>query len=84
MQLAAAVPYLDQPGQSLLRWYADDVIEPLFAPRHNRLPIPDGPGLGLRPNPAALLRCEERYRQDGVITQLGEPGAAHYRRFQGQ
>jgi glucarate dehydratase len=84
MQLAAAVPYLDQPGQSLLRWYADDVISPMFEPRRNTLPIPDGPGLGIEIDREALERCEARYRQDGVMVQLGEAGAAHYRRFQGQ
>jgi glucarate dehydratase len=84
MQLAAAVAYLDQPGQSLLRWYADDVIDPLFEPRQNRLPIPDGPGLGLRPEPAALARAKDRFARDGVISQLGEPGRAHFRRFSRQ
>jgi glucarate dehydratase len=84
MQLAAAIPYLDQPGQSLLRWYADDVIDPPFVPRQNQLPIPDEPGLGLRPNPAALARAKQRFAQDGVISQLGEPGAGHFRRFSRQ
>ena len=84
MQLAAALPYLDQPGQSLLRWYADDVIEPLFAPRHNQLPIPTGPGLGLAPDPAALARCRARYEREGTLPQLGEPGVALHRRFHAQ
>jgi glucarate dehydratase len=81
MQLAAAVPYLDQPGQSLLRWYADDVSVPLFEPRANSLPIPTGPGLGLAPDPQALQRCKQRFEQEGPLPQLGEPGAAHHRRF---
>ena len=84
MQLAAALPYLDQPGQSLLRWYADDVITPRFEPRHNRLPIPSGPGLGIRVDPEALRRCEERFAREGVMPQLGEPRATHHRRFAGQ
>jgi glucarate dehydratase len=84
MQLAAALPYLDQPGQSLLRWYADDVITPRFEPRHNRLPIPSGPGLGIRVDPEALRRCEERFAREGVLPQLGEPRATHHRRFAGQ
>jgi glucarate dehydratase len=84
MQVAAALPYLDQPGQSLLRWYADDVIAERFEPRRNLLPIPAGPGLGLAPDPEALRRCRQRYEREGPISQLGEPGAAHYRRFQRQ
>ena len=84
MQLAAALPYLDQPGQSLLRWYADDVVTPLFEPRHNRLPIPTGPGLGIKVNSEAVRRCAARYEREGTMVQLGEPGAEHHRRFPGQ
>lgn len=81
MQLAAAIPYLSQPGQSLLRWYADDVAAELIRPRANAVPIPDGPGLGLTLDPPALERCRRRYERDGVIPQLGEPNEKHYRRF---
>jgi glucarate dehydratase len=84
MQLAAALPYLDQAGQSLLRWYADDVVTPLLEPRHNRLPIPAGPGLGVKVDLEAVRRCEARYEREGVMTQLGEPGATHHLRFAGQ
>ncbi len=81
MQLAAAIPYLSQPGQSLLRWYADDVAAELIQPRANAVPIPDGAGLGLTLDPQALERCRHRYERDGVIPQLGEPNDKHYRRF---
>ena len=81
MQLAAAVPYLSQPGQSLLRWYLDDVIGECIQPKANAFPIPDEPGLGITLDPAALERCKQRYERDGIITQLGEPAEPHYRRF---
>ena len=81
MQLAAAIPFLSQPGQSLLRWYADDVIAEPIRPKANACPIPDGPGLGIALDPEALARCRRRYERDGVISQLGEPGQMHYRRF---
>jgi glucarate dehydratase len=84
MQLAAAMPYLSQPGQSLLRWYADDVVAELIQPKANTVPIPDGPGLGVTPDPQALARCQQRYEHDGVISQLGVPGETHYRRFSQQ
>jgi glucarate dehydratase len=84
MQLAAAVPYLDQPGQSLLRWYADDVVTPLFEPRNNLLPIPDGPGLGITIDRAALERCQKRFEVEGLMVQLGNLDEAHYRRFRRQ
>jgi glucarate dehydratase len=81
MQLAAAIPYLSQPGQSLFRWYADDVVAELIQPHANTVPIPDAPGLGVTVDPQALARCKERYARDGVISQLGVPGETHYRQF---
>ena len=81
MQLAAAMPYLSQPGQSLLRWYADDVVAKLIQPHANTVSIPDGPGLGITIDPDALRRCEARYERDGVISQLGVPGETHFRQF---
>jgi len=81
MQLAAAIPYLSQPGQSLFRWYADDVVAELIQPHANAVPIPDAPGLGVAVDPQALERCKQRYERDGVISQLGVPGETHYRQF---
>lgn len=81
MQLAAAVPYVSQPGQSLLRWYADDVVAELIQPHANAVPVPDGPGLGITVDPQALARCKQRYDLDGVISQLGVPGEKHFRHF---
>lgn len=84
MQLAAAIPYLSQPGQSLLRWYADDVVAEPIQPYANTVPIPDGPGLGVTIDPQALLRGKQRYERDGAISQLGVPGELHYRHFPAQ
>jgi glucarate dehydratase len=81
IQLVAAIPYLSQPGQSLFRWYVDDVVATLIQPHASAVPIPDGPGLGVTVDPEALRRCKERYERDGVISQLGVPGEAHYRQF---
>jgi glucarate dehydratase len=84
MQLAAAIPYLSQPGQSLFRWYADDVIAELIQPHANAVPIPDAPGLGVTVDLEALARCKQRYERDGVISQLGVPGEVYYRQFHQQ
>lgn len=81
MQLAASIPYLSQPGQSLFRWYADDVSAELVQPHANVVPIPDAPGLGVTVDPQALERCRQRYEREGVISQLGVPGELHYRQF---
>jgi hypothetical protein len=37
--------------------------------------------LGVTVKPDALKRCKEHYERDGVISQLGVPGEAHYRQF---
>ncbi|HSJ87636.1 MAG TPA: mandelate racemase/muconate lactonizing enzyme family protein [Anaerolineales bacterium] len=84
MQLAAAIPYLSQAGQSLFRWYADDVVSELIQTHANTVAIPDAPGLGVTIDQGALERCKARYKRDGVISQLGVPGEAHYRHFSGQ
>jgi len=84
MQLTAAIPYLTQPGQSLLRWYADDVTAGLIQPHANVVAIPAAPGLGVTVDPQALARGKNRYEKDGVISQLGVPGETHYRQFLGQ
>jgi len=81
MQLAAAVPYLSQPGQSLFRWYVDDVSAELIQPQANTVPIPEAPGLGVTVDPEALARCKQRYERDGIISQLGVPDEVHYRQF---
>jgi glucarate dehydratase len=81
MQLAASIPYLSQPGQSLFRWYGDDVSAELIQPHANAVPIPDAPGLGITVDPEALRRGKARYERDGVISQLGVPGEMHYRHF---
>jgi glucarate dehydratase len=81
MQLAAAIPYLSQAGQSLFRWYADDVSAELIQPHANSISIPDGPGLGVKIDPQALAHAKQRYERDGVISQLGVPGEMHYRQF---
>src|SRR5215208_3760930 len=84
MQLAAAIPYLSQPGQSLFRWYADDVVAELIQPHANAVPIPDTPGFGVAIDLPSLARCKERYERDGVISQLGVPGETYYRHFSQQ
>jgi glucarate dehydratase len=66
MQLVASIPYLSQPGQSLFRWYADDVGPELIQPYANAVPIPDGPGLGVAVDPQALQRCKERYARSSA------------------
>lgn len=66
LQVSAAMEHVREPSQTILRWYADDVIEggPLV-PRNGRLPVPMGPGLGVTLDAKALKRCHERYLSEG-------------------
>jgi glucarate dehydratase len=67
LQVVAALPWIAQPNQTLLRWHRDDVIEGgPFVPRNGFLSVPDGPGLGVRIDQAALERCKERFRDEGA------------------
>jgi glucarate dehydratase len=66
LHLAAAIPYLDRPSQSLLRWTTDDVIaQGPFRPEHGVVGVPDGPGLGVELDETALARCAERFAREG-------------------
>ena len=81
MQLGAAVPYLEQPNQSLFRWYEDDIIEEMFSPRNNRVTLPDGPGLGIRIDRKALKRCRQRFEKQGPLESLSKESAIHFSRL---
>ena len=62
LHLSAALEHLRGASQTLLRWYGDDVIEGgPFVPKGGVLAVPEGPGLGVVLDPAALRRCHERY-----------------------
>jgi glucarate dehydratase len=66
LQVSAALEPIREPSQALLHWTADDVIqEGPFCPRRGRLPVPQGPGLGVTLDRVALERCHQRYLQEG-------------------
>jgi len=71
LHVTAASPQIDDANQTLLRWYADDVIRggPLV-PRSGAVPVPTGPGLGIEVDPDAVERCQRRYLDEGPF-----PGA---------
>jgi glucarate dehydratase len=68
LQLSGACEHVREPSQTLVRWYADDVIEGgPFAPQDGGLTVPTGPGLGVELDRVALRRCHERYRSEGAF-----------------
>jgi glucarate dehydratase len=77
LQVAAAIPWISQPSQTLLRWHTDDVTEggpP--QPRDGVLPVPDEPGLGIELDRVALARCNERYASEGEYNIFSDPSRA--------
>jgi glucarate dehydratase len=64
--VSGAVEHVREPSQTLVRWYADDVIEGgPFSPEDGVLAVPTGPGLGVTLDRDALRRCHERYLREG-------------------
>ncbi len=74
LHVAAAADSIQGPHQSLLRWYADDVIAGgPFRPHRGMLPVPTASGLGVTLDEAALGRGIERFERDGEYDYYGGP-----------
>ncbi len=68
LHLSAALEHVRGASQTLLRWYADDVIGGgPFVPKGGSVEVPQGPGLGVTLDPVALRRCHERYLAEGAF-----------------
>ena len=68
LHLSAAEPSMIHPHQSLFRWTADVAVEQgPFRPRQGHLTVPDGPGLGVTLDRAALSRMHDHYRTHGPM-----------------
>lgn len=75
LHLSAALDHVRGPSQTLFRWYADDVIEGgPFKPRSGVVPVPDGSGLGVELDRAALARCHQRYCDEGAFPAASKAG----------
>lgn len=75
LHVSAAMGHIREASQTLLRWYGDDVIEggPM-EPENGHLTVPDGPGLGVSLDRAALARCHQRYVDGGAFPSAGTGG----------
>lgn len=70
LHVAAADPYLDRPSQSLLRWYANDIIRGgPFRPEAGYLEVPDGPGLGVELDPDAFVAARDDFVRNGPLEE---------------
>ena len=74
LHLAAALPWMREPSQSLFRMQPMDVIEEgPFRPKHNVVSVPDGPGLGVTLSRAGLKRCHDLFLRDGPYNKFHDP-----------
>lgn len=79
LHLTAALAPLEQPSQTLLRWYADDVIaEGPFVPRGGHVTVPSGPGLGVTLDERALERATARFAREGAYDLYAAPPLPHH------
>jgi glucarate dehydratase len=83
LHLIAATPSITEPGQCILHWQADDVIEEgPFCPRNNVVSVPEGTGLGVTLSRSRLNRCHERFLEEGAYNYFADPNApGQYRRL---
>lgn len=75
LHVSAAMGWIHEPSQSLLRWQIGDVIQGgPFKPRNNLVPVPEGPGLGVELDRAALAHWHNHYREHGPMDHYANPG----------
>jgi glucarate dehydratase len=81
LHMSAAHEHVRDASQTLLHWYADDVIEGgPFTLQGGMVTVPDGPGLGVVLDAKAFKRCHERYLTEGSFPS-GVTGEAYGGRF---
>jgi glucarate dehydratase len=74
LHLAAALPHLREPSQSLYRMQPLDVIEEgPFRPRGSLVAVPRGPGLGVTLSREKLARCHRLFRDEGPYDKFRDP-----------
>jgi glucarate dehydratase len=81
LHLAAALPWIREPSQSLFRWQVWDVVEDgPFQPASNLVPVPEGPGLGVNLDRDALGRAHRHFVEHGPLDYYDDPQGAGRRR----
>jgi glucarate dehydratase len=74
LHMTAATQWIHEPAQSLLRWQVGDVIENgPFKPKNNVVPVPEGPGLGVTLDKAALQRWHQHFLDHGPMDHYYNP-----------
>jgi glucarate dehydratase len=79
LHMTAAMPWIHEPSQSLLRWQVGDVIqEGPFKPQDNVVPVPEGPGLGVELDREALAHWHRHFIDNGPMDHYYAPEKPGY------
>jgi glucarate dehydratase len=83
LHVVAATPWITEASQSLFRWQVGDVIEGgPFRQTNNVVRVPEGPGLGVTLDPAAMRRWAGYFREHGPMNHFVDPARpGRYRRL---
>ncbi|MER9745510.1 MULTISPECIES: mandelate racemase/muconate lactonizing enzyme family protein [unclassified Mesorhizobium] len=74
LHVSAATQWISEPSQSLFRWQVGDVIEGgPFRQINNVIPVPEGPGLGVTIDEAALRHWSSHFADHGPIDHFNDP-----------
>jgi glucarate dehydratase len=83
LHVSAAMPWIVEPSQSLLRWQVADVIDNgPFRQTNNVVAVPEGAGLGVTLDRKALERLHRDFLQNGPLDHFHDPlRPGRYRRL---
>ena len=74
LHMAAATQWIREPSQSLFHMQPLDVIEEgPFRPKHNVVPVPEGPGLGVTLSHEKLAHCHKLFVDHGAYDKFHAP-----------
>lgn len=74
LHVCAATPHITEASQSLFRWQIGDVIKDgPFCQINDCIPVPEGVGLGVELDPAAMARWAKHFADNGPISHFEDP-----------
>lgn len=74
LHMTAAMPWIHEPSQSLCRWQVGDVIAGgPFRQTDNVVRVPEGPGLGVELDRAALAHWHRHFVEHGPLDHFHDP-----------
>ncbi|TIW39541.1 MAG: chloromuconate cycloisomerase, partial [Mesorhizobium sp.] len=83
LHVVAATPWITEASQSLFRWQIGDVIKDgPFRQVGNTVRVPEGNGLGVELDPAAMKRWAGHFAEHGPMGHFSDPNnPGRYRRL---